>query len=193
MKQDARPYQVVVFCMLPALFACSGFSADRGPRKHEELIRGRSEHDQPSIRMDVDLVLVPVTVTDRAGKTITGLQREQFQLSEDTIPQEIVSLRNEDAPTSIGIVFDLSGSRAAKMIKARQAMHAFLDTLNPDDEVMLVTFADRPQVDVGFTFVTAQIENAPLTAQPGGSTALNDAVCLALRHMKSAHRSRKHC
>lgn len=191
MGQYTRPYRVIVVCMIETLFAGPGLPDDRGPRLLEDSTRNEAQKLRRDIRVDVDLVLVPVTVTDRAGKTITGLQREQFQLSEDAIPQEIVSLSNEDAPISIGIVFDLSGSMAGKRNKAAQAVHTFLETLNPEDEVMLVTFADRPRLDVAFTSAASDIESALLAAQSGGSTALNDAICLALLHMKSAHRGRK--
>jgi Ca-activated chloride channel family protein len=182
---------MILVCALDILFVRPGFPSDRGPRLLEESTRSKAEKPRRDIRVDVDLILVPVTVTDRTGKAITGLQREQFQLSEDGIPQQIVSLSNEDAPISVGIVFDLSGSMAGKRNKAAQAVHAFLETLNPEDEVMLVTFADRPQLDLAFTSDASDVESALLAAKSGGSTSLNDAICLALLHMKSATRSRK--
>ena len=127
------------------MFAAALFRADHGPRVLEVSARD----NRPSIKVDVELVHVPVTVTARSGKTITWLHIEPFQLSEDIVDKEIVSLTNQDAPASIGIVFDLSGSIAAKMVKARQAVHAFPETLNPEDEVMLVTFCGSPQLEIG--------------------------------------------
>lgn len=171
------------------------FAQSPGPQFIENLVRqpARQKADQPghSIKVDVNMVLVPVTVTDRTGRVVNGLGRENFQVLDESAPQQIVSFSNEDVPTSVGVVFDLSGSMANKMPKARVAVRAFTETANPEDEAFLMTFADRPKMEVDFTSHFADIQSGILFARPGGRTALIDAVYLALRQMRSAHNARK--
>jgi len=104
-----------------------------------------------SIRVDVNLVLVPVTVTDQMGKVIHGLERESFRLFDEKVPQEIVYFSNEDVPCSVGLLFDGSGSMSDKISESRLAARAFLESANPEDEIFLMTFADRPSMKVHFT------------------------------------------
>jgi Ca-activated chloride channel family protein len=144
-----------------------------------------------SIRVDVNLVLVAATVTDEMGRVVQGLGRENFKIFEDRTPQQIVSFSNEDIACSIGVVLDVSGSMNDKISKARLAIRALLDTANPQDEAFLITFADRPSLEIPFTSDVATIEDRAQFARSGGSTALIDAVYLALRHMRSARNSRK--
>src|SRR6266700_3763694 len=101
--------------------------------------------DQPAIplpkatiRSDVNIVLIPVTVTDPLNRFVTGLDQEVFDIYEDKIKQKVVSFGSEDAPLSIGIVFDTSGSMGPKLEKSRQAVSEFFKTANPEDEAFLV-------------------------------------------------------
>lgn len=144
-----------------------------------------------SLSVEVSLVLVPVTVTDRTGRTILGLGRNKFKVFEDGLPQEIVSFSNEDAPSSVGLVFDVSGSMKNKMRVAREAAHRLLETANPEDEYFLVTFSDRPTMEVDLTQDISRINNRLLFVRPGGGTALLDAVYLALNRLRTARGPRK--
>jgi Ca-activated chloride channel family protein len=179
-----------VVIMTTALIAA--FGQEGGPRLLENVVRPPArQHAEHAIRVDVNLVLVPVTVTDRKGRVVNGLERDNFQVFDEAIAQQIVSFSNEDVPTSVGLVLDVSGSMAHKMSKARLAARAFLDTLNPADETFLMTFSDQPKMEVDFTSNPADIQNGFLFAKAGGSTALVDAVYLALRRMRSARNPRK--
>jgi len=80
-------------------------------------------HPGSRIRMNVDMVLVPVTVTDPMNRLVTGLEQEDFGVYENNGQQKIISFASEDAPVSIGIVFDLSGSMTSKLIRARESIH----------------------------------------------------------------------
>ncbi len=179
------------FAVIAAALSAA-FAQDPGARLMENVVqrppRQQAEH---SIRVDVSLVLVPVTVTDRSGRVINGLERDNFQVFDEAMQQRIVSFSNEDVPTSVGIVLDISGSMANKMEKARLAARAFLDTLNPEDEAFLMTFSDRPKMEVDFTSDIGTLQGGFLFVRPGGSTALVDALYLALRHMRSAHNPRR--
>lgn len=143
------------------------------------------------IRADANLVLVPVTVTDDRGATVSNLTAANFILKEEKTQQAIISLSRESAPISLGVVFDLSGSMSAKMVKARAAVHEFLKNIETDDEMSLVTFADRPELRISFTADPSAIQDALLYAKPRGSTALYDAVALAMDQMRQAQNRRR--
>lgn len=143
------------------------------------------------LRVDSNLVLVPVTVTDSRGGLVTDLSRTDFMVAEDKHPQELVSFSRENAPISLGVVLDVSGSMTKKMTKARAAVGEFLNNLDPEDEEFLVTFSDAPEFASSFTSDTAVIHKALLSASPRGRTALFDAVVLAIREMRNARHQRR--
>lgn len=152
---------------------------------------GERRLTRPLLRVDANLVQVPVTVLDRNGRRVQGLTRDQFRVLEDNIPQEIVSFQTEDVPISVGLVFDTSGSMRDKLRSARSALKRFLDTAGVEDEFFLLTFADRPQMEVEFTRDFESIQNALLFNGGTGSTSLIDAVYTALTQMHGARHSRK--
>ncbi len=163
-----------------------------GPLPMENVGRRPSEDRGPAIKVDVNLVLVPVTVTDDMGRIVSGLRRDNFNVYDDKQEQPIISFSSEDAPFSVGVVFDTSGSMSGQKIhEARLAARAFWQAANPEDEAFLVTFSDRAELQVDFTRDFAEIQNGLLFAAPKGATALIDAVDLAMRHLKSARNTRK--
>ena len=143
------------------------------------------------IRVDTTLVLIPVAVTDPMSRFVTGLDKENFKVFEDKVEQEISQFSSEDAPLSVGIVFDTSGSMGAKLQKSRQAVAQFMKTANPQDEFFLVEFNDRPELVQGFTTETEEIQNRLTFTQAKGRTALLDGVYMAMNLMKKAHNPRK--
>ena len=94
-----------------------------------------------NIRVDSTLVLIPVTVTDPMNRFVTGLEKEHFKVQEDNVDQAISHFASEDAPLSVGIVFDTSRSMGSKLAKSRQAVAQFCRTANPADEFFLVLFS----------------------------------------------------
>jgi VWFA-related protein len=147
--------------------------------------------DGTSIKVDVPLVLINVTVTDPMNRFVTGLQKDHFKVLENKIDQEISQFGAEDAPLSLGIVFDASGSMGYKLSKAREAVAQFFKTANPEDEFFLVQFNDRPEAMTGFTHELEEIQNRLTFTNPKGRTALLDAIYLALNMMKEAKNSKK--
>ena len=143
------------------------------------------------ISTDVDLVLINVTVTDPMGRMVTGLQEEHFKLLEDKLGQEIIQFGAEDAPLSLAIVFDASGSMGHKMSKAREAVAQFFRTANPEDEFFLVQFNNRPEIVSEFTRSLEDIQSRLNFVQSKGRTALLDAIYLALNKMKEAKEGAK--
>jgi Ca-activated chloride channel homolog len=143
------------------------------------------------LRVNKTVVLINVTVTDPLNRFVTGLEKEHFRLFEDKVEQEITQFSSEDAPISIGLVFDTSGSMGPKLQKSRQAAAEFFKTANPADEFFLVQFNDRPVLDVSFTPDTDKLQSALSFTQSKGRTALLDSVYLAMHEMKKAHNPRK--
>jgi Ca-activated chloride channel homolog len=153
-----------------------------------QLIRGSYIH---VIRQDVNLVLVPVSVTDQMDRLVTGLNRDNFQVLEGKKSQEIKHFSSEDAPVSVGIIVDTSGSMSDKMDRVREAVNQFCDAANLQDEFFMVTFADEPHLVVDFTNEPQEIEKELLFTQTRGHTSLLDAVYLALGKMRDAHYAKK--
>ena len=147
--------------------------------------------DLPRFKADSTLVLIPVSVTDHSNRFVLGLQKADFQILEDGVAQKVVSLSGEDTPLSVGLLYDRSGSMGSKQQTERGAVSQFLKTMNPPDEAFLVTFADQAEVAEGFTTHTDGLDLKLAFLQPGGLTALLDAVHLGLREMKQARNPRK--
>src|SRR5579871_23483 len=143
------------------------------------------------IRMNVDVVLVPVTVTDPMNRLVTGLEKDDFQIFENSGEQRISSFASEDAPVSIGVIFDLSGSMTSKLIRARESILQFVKTANPEDEFFVIGFNDRPELIEDFTSSVEDIQARLATVRSGHRTALLDAIYFGLTKMKEARHERK--
>ena len=143
------------------------------------------------LRVRSDLVLIPVTVTDRRGNAVSGLAKDQFTLFEDDAQQTITHFGDEDTPASIGIIFDASDSMGPKFSKAREAVNALLRTVNPDSEFFLVTFRNWAEIVVPMTSRADEIRTAVAELRADGSTALLDGVRLGMAEMKHARYVRK--
>ena len=149
------------------------------------------QRPRSSIRVDSTLVLIPVTVTDPMNRFVTGLEKENFKLTEDSLPQEVTQFSSEDAPLSVGVVFDCSGSMGHKLDKSRQAVAQFFKLANPEDEFFLVQFNDAAKMIQPFTRDLEEIQNKLAFVQSKGRTALLDAVYMALHEMRKAKNPRK--
>ena len=147
-------------------------------------------HTKP-FRKDVDLVLVPVSVTDPMNRLVTGLEKDNFLLSDNGQLQEIRHFSSEDAPISLGVIFDISGSMSNKIDKSRDAVVEFFRTANPQDEFFLITFADKPELLADFTQSIEDIQNRLVFAQPKGRTSLLDAIYLGMTRMRRARYEKK--
>ncbi|QNI35192.1 VWA domain-containing protein [Alloacidobacterium dinghuense] len=143
------------------------------------------------IRVDVNLVLVPLIVTDPMDRLVTGLEKENFFLYENNKIQSIKSFSQEDAPVSIGIVFDLSGSMANKVLRARDSILQFMHTANPQDEFFVIGFNDRPELIEDFTSSPQDIEARLASVHAEHRTALLDAIYFGLNKMKQAKYERR--
>jgi len=140
----------------------------------------------PTIKQKVDLVLVPVTVTDPLNRLVTGLDKDNFEVYEGKEKEEVRHFSSEDAPISLGVIFDMSGSMASKIERAREAVIEFFKTANPQDEFFLITFADRPEEISDFTQSIDDLQGKLVFTIPKGRTALLDAIYLGISKMRQA-------
>ncbi len=157
--------------------------------KHDT--HGQPIEDGQSVRIDVELALVNVTVTDPYNRLVTGLDADNFRVFEDNVEQEVVNFSSEDVPISIGVIFDHSGSMADKLGKAKEAAIQFFKTANPQDEFFLVGFNERAELLSPFTDSVEDLQGRIFSVPAKGRTALLDAIYLGLSEMKGAHHAKR--
>lgn len=153
--------------------------------------RMRENRGLPIFSASAHLVLVPVSVVDRNGVSVTGLSRDNFTLWDDKTPQPIVSFSSQDAPCSVGLVLDTSGSMKPVLRVAEDVLGAFLGVSNPEDEFFLLTVSSRPQIQTGIINDPEILRAAVRSSVAGGSTALIDTIYLALNQLRHAEHSQR--
>ncbi len=148
---------------------------------------------KPLFRVGVDTVFVKVAVTDPLNRYVVGLDKVNFKVYEEKVEQNITHFVQHAAPISVGILFDVSGSMKSNnnINAAKSAIVRFLQSANPEDEFFLVTFNQMPTLVTGFTNETAALQNEISFRNPGGRTAVYDAVYMGLEQMKAAKNEKK--
>ncbi len=180
----------------PALFG-QGEQVQVVPRKQPEAPKPADvvdptlkTHSKP-IKVDVDLVLVPVTVTDPMNRLVTGLEKDNFVVYEGNDKLPIRHFSSEDAPVSLGVIFDMSGSMSNKIEKSKDAVIEFLKTANPEDEFFLISFSENPELVADFTQSIEDIQGKLVYTVPKGRTSLLDAIYLGVNKMRKAKYQKK--
>ncbi|MBI1762903.1 MAG: VWA domain-containing protein [Acidobacteria bacterium] len=144
------------------------------------------------LSLDTQVVSLTVTVSDKQGRHVSGLEQGAFALFEDQVAQEISYFTNTDTPASIVVVFDLSGSMRDEKIKRSQlALERFLQNCHADDEYSLIGFNDHAWVALDRTRDPQQLLRQFSSVKPEGNTALYDAVALGLRQLEKARYPRR--
>ena len=154
---------------------------------HEDALPGSLKR----VRVSTDLVLVPVTVVDGANHPVLDLEKKNFTLFEEGHEQPLQYFSIDDSPISVGILLDLSSSRADKIDTAREGLAKFFDECNPQDDYFVIGFADRPTLLSDSTQSTSTIAAKVSVAVPYGNTALLDAIYLGLSKLRNARYSRR--
>ncbi len=150
------------------------------------------ESPDANIRVDTTVVLIPVSVNDKAlGRPVSGLEKENFRIVDNQVPQKITSFAMDDEDVAVGLVFDTSGSMGSTLQRSRMAAAEFFKTSNPNDEFFLVEFDDTPRLSVPLTQNTNEISNQLLFSRSHGSTALLDAIYLSLHEIKKSKIAKK--
>jgi Ca-activated chloride channel family protein len=147
----------------------------------------------PRIKVNVNLVLVDVAVTDDKDQIVGSLGQNDFHVFEDRIEQPLQVFRHEDVPVTVGLLLDSSGSMYGKRQKVNTAAVDFMHTSNPNDEVFLIDFADETylELDKDFTSDVEELQEALENVQFRSSTVLYDAVYLGLSHIKKGKYDKK--
>ena len=161
------------------------------PRETRSADGGLERSSAGRMRVDVEMVLVPVTVTDVKNHPVVDLGKQNFRLFEGESEEKIQYFNTEDAPLSVGILVDLSSSMSNKIDEVREAASEFFNNANPDDDYFVITFADKPKLLANTTQSFADIHAALAAAKPKGNTALADAIYMGLAKLRSAKYSRK--
>jgi Ca-activated chloride channel family protein len=167
--------------------ACHGAQAPAAPQSRDE--------GPYRISVDVELVVLHATVTDRRGTPVSGLQEGDFQVYEDGVPQQIALFQHEDVPVTVGLVVDHSGSMRRKIQEVAAAAGTFARSSNPEDQMFVVNFNDGVSLGlpdrIAFTGDIPELEHAVSGLATTGKTALYDAICLALRRVETGDRDKK--
>jgi Ca-activated chloride channel homolog len=154
---------------------------------------GQQGDQSQRIRINVDLVVLHATVTDEKGQFVPDLKQESFRVFEDKVEQKISAFSREDAPVTVGLVIDNSGSMREKREQVNAAALAFVKASNPQDETFVVNFNDEYYLDLNedFTNDTRELNEALSRIDSRGSTALFDAIIGSLDHLKKGHKDKK--
>ena len=146
---------------------------------------------ETSMRIDVNLVLVPVVVTDALNRPVMGLEKQNFALYQDNEQQQISYFSTEVAPISVGLLLDLSKSMTEKFSMERAAVSEFFKNANRQDDYFVITFSDRPKLLTISTQSIEAIQSSLGLQAPDGNTALFDAISDGTDRMRSARYRRK--
>ena len=154
---------------------------------------GVAEEDlsPPRFRINVDTVVVRVTVTDPLNRYVVGLQREHFQLFENKLEQTLTHFSSDSSAISVGIILDTSGSMGDNVLSARSSVIRFLEQGDPEDEYFLVTFNEQSTLVRDFTNRSENIQNELSIKSPKGRTALYDAIYIGLEKIRDARSEKK--
>src|SRR5215510_11781510 len=150
---------------------------------------------QFTLSVDVDLVVFNLTVLDKEGRPVTGLTEKDFHVFEDGREEKIKIFQPEDTPATVGLVIDNSNSMMNKRKDVVSAALAFVGASHPQDEMFVVNFNRRAWLALpqshAFTSDHAELRATLAETRAEGTTALYDALNLALDHLKDSSRQRK--
>jgi Ca-activated chloride channel family protein len=145
----------------------------------------------PRFKVDVDTVVVRVTVTDSLNRYVVGLEKEHFKVFEDKVEQTVSHFSNDKSPLSVGIILDISGSMGDNMISARNSVVRFLEQGDDQDEYFLIGFNHQTELLQDFTSKAKNITADVATTSASGRTALYDALYLGLEKIRQARNDKK--
>lgn len=150
------------------------------------------EDDDKPIKVKTDLVTQTLAVTDLYGRLVSGLSKDAFKIFDNNVEQEITFFSDADAPVSVAILFDVSGSMSGEKIqRARKALEGFIDTSHPSDEYFLIAFNSRAQLLLDRTRDGDSVLQKLTLVQPKSNTALYDACYLGVERVTTGTRQKK--
>jgi VWFA-related protein len=150
------------------------------------------DNEEPFVlSVNSDFTELHVSVVDSKDRTISGLTKDNFKVTENGVPQSITVFKHEDIPVSLGLVIDNSRSIEPRKARLDAATLSFIRQSNPDDETFLIHFDFEARLERDFTTNLADLEETLSASKPYGQTAIYDALMLALEHMEGAHNPKK--
>ena len=150
--------------------------------------------DTPSqfvLSVNSDFMELHVSVVDEKDRTVSGLSKENFKITENGRPQPITVFKHEDVPVSLGLVIDNSRSIEPRKTRLDAAVLSFIRQSNPEDESFVIHFDFDARMDRDFTTRLSDLEETLAASKPFGQTAIYDALLLAIDHMQGAHNQKK--
>jgi Ca-activated chloride channel homolog len=167
-----------------------------GMPPHQEYSLSQSPEDTPyTIKVSVEMVALNATVRDGKGTLVSELAKEDFQVYENGIPQQIERFSRQDIPVTVGLIIDNSGTMRPKRPEVTTSALVFARSSNPDDQMFVVNFNEKVSFGLPdtmpFTDNIVQLELALSGITAEGMTALYDAVAAALDHLKKGNRDKK--
>lgn len=184
-----RTAVILLICLVPFFFLMVLPGAARAPAYQAR------PSEQDVVRLNVDLVVLHATVQSNKRVFVSGLRKEDFQVYEDGVPQQIASFSHEDIPVTVGMVIDNSGSMRSKRAEVIAAALFFARSSNANDQIFVVNFNENVSyglpANMTFTDRVDQLEVALSRIAANGRTALYDAVASALDYLKKGDRDKK--
>ena len=169
--------------MLARLVFCGFVVAASVPRAQEA---NRELPPETTFRSDTRLVVLNVSVFDKDGKIVKGIPKSAFTVYENGEKQEIKVFRQEDVPVSLGLIIDNSASMHDKRERVASAALALVQASNPQDEVFIMKFNERPVLSKDFTSDVKELEKSLRDIEAAGETAMRDALRLGIEHLYHA-------
>ncbi|MEW6731433.1 MAG: VWA domain-containing protein [Acidobacteriota bacterium] len=186
---------IIVFCALPVVQTSSAQNEKGAPAapSTNDNNNQRSEEKEvpPIIKSGTNLVTLNITVTDPYGRYVTGLGREHFEVFDEKVPQKIEYFSDDDAPLTVGIIFDISGSMKGRIDRSHAALRRFCDAGHDRDEYFLVTFNNGAKLTQDFTGDSRVVTNCLTLIEPKGQTALYDAAYIGVEKVRHGRHPRK--
>ncbi len=143
------------------------------------------------IIIPTNLVSVTVSVTDAYGRFVTGLRQDDFEVFDNKVKQQIAHFSDADAPITLGIVYDVSGSMKERITRSVRALRRFIETSHEDDDFFLIGFNDRAKLVQDFTTSGERVMGHLMFVQPKGNTALYDAAYLAVEKVAQGRHNKR--
>lgn len=153
---------------------------------------GTKQSSPYTMKKNVDMVRLPVTIVDKSGNFVDGLKEANFRVLENDTPQTISAFTHDDIPISVGLVIDDSGSMKSKRARVNAAAMTFVQTSNPQDQMFVVNFNDEYYLDMDkdFTNDPKVLKAALERIDSRGGTALYDAILSSMNHLKKGTREK---
>lgn len=151
----------------------------------------RSDDDAEVVKIDTNLVTMPVSVLDRDGRFISGLQQKDFQIFENNVQQKVEYFASVETPFTVVMLIDVSPSTEWQIEDIQNAAISFVDQLRPDDKVMVIAFDESVHVLTQPTNNRAQLRNAIQRSKMGDGTSLYEAVDFAINQQLRQIQGRK--